>query len=457
MQSLVVDSLALEGHFASERDPLGAAFQKRGSAHWMMGRPTPVPLPQEVYRPLLAKRSTEKRSVYFHIPFCVNHCLFCGFYRNKADDSVMRDYAAQLLREIEDDAATAAGPIHAVYFGGGTPTALRASDLHALISTVREYLPLAPDCEITVEGRVFGFSPEKIEACLAAGANRFSIGVQSFDTQLRRRFGRKAAGEEVAAFMAELKRTERAAVVCDLIYGLPGQTMQSWLQDVQTCVALELDGVDLYGLSLFEKGPLAQSIAKGALPPPPQTVEMAQMYAAGLDLLERAGWRHLTQAHWARTTRERNFYNQFAKAGTDCLAFGAGAGGMLGGHRFMLEGDPAVYADRLAAKQKPIAVMFSPSPMQQLRSHITAGVESGYLNLARLESMIAPGLVAAVTPLLEQWEGAGLIQRRGEALLLATPGWFWASNLTDSLVQLSLQYQSVSGQHLSQGGTYHVH
>jgi oxygen-independent coproporphyrinogen-3 oxidase len=452
-----VGALPLESHYASDIDVMGAAFQKRGSAHWMMGRPTPVPLPQETYRSLLTSRSTEKRSVYFHIPFCVNHCLFCGFYRNRADQVQMRAYAAQLLAEIEEDALTAAGPIHAVYFGGGTPTALQADDLYALIAAVRRNLPLAPDCEITVEGRVFDFSLEKVEACLAAGVNRFSIGIQSFDTQLRRRFGRKASGEDAALFMSALRKTERAAVVCDLIYGLPGQTMQSWLKDVRTCVELELDGVDLYRLSLFEKGPLAQSIAKGALPQPPQTHQMAQMYAAGLDLLEEAGWRHLTQAHWSRTTRERNFYNQFSKAGVDCLAFGVGAGGMLGGHRFMLEGEREAYAARRAAQEKPIAMMFAPSPAQFLRNHVTANVEGGYLNLSRLEAMTAPGLVSAITPLLQQWETAGLVRRKGEGLLLETPGWFWAANLTDSLVQLGLQYQSAGGQNSSQGGTYHVH
>lgn len=450
-------AIALEAHFASDHDTLECAFPRRGSAHWMMGRPTPVAAPQQMYRSLLAKLSTEKRSAYFHIPFCVNHCLFCGFYRNKADDAAMHDYAGHLLREIVDDASIAAGPIHAVYFGGGTPTALRASDLQALIGAVREYLPLAPDCEITVEGRVFDFTQEKVEACLAAGANRFSIGVQSFDTSLRRRFGRKASGDEAAAFMAALKNTGRAAVVCDLIYGLPGQTFESWLCDVQTCIDLDLDGVDLYGLSLFEKGPLAQSITKGALPQPPKTPLMAQMYAAGLERLDDAGWRHLTQAHWARTTRERNFYNQFAKAGTDCLAFGAGAGGILGGHRFMLENDPAAYAARLAANEKPIAMMFAPSAMQSLRNHVSASIESGYLNLARLEAMIAPGLVNAIKPLLQQWEASGLIRCKGEGLRLETPGWFWASNLTDSLVQLGLQYQAAGAPSSSQGESYHVH
>lgn len=458
MLSDTITSVVLEQHFASDRDPLGAAFVKRGSSHWMMGRPVPVAQPHTVYSTLMAQAGVGKRSAYLHIPFCANHCLFCGFYRHRADESEIHAYVGQLLREIAMDAplATAARPIHAVYFGGGTPSALSAGDLYDLILAVRSRLPLAPDCEITVEGRVVGFTPEKVEACLAAGANRFSIGVQSFDSDLRRRFGRKAARGEVMDFMRFLKETDRAAVVCDLIYGLPGQSLDLWRQDIETCIELECDGVDLYGLSLFEKGPLAQSIAKGALPSPPATPEMARMYAVGLDMLEAAGWRHLTQAHWARTTRERNVYNPMAKSGADCLAFGAGAGGMLAGHRFMLDGEAVTYGRRIAAGEKPIALMISPQPMRAVRNRIGAGLEVGYLDLCRLEQETAPGLMAALDPLLAQWASAGLIRRRGAAVVPLTPGWFWLSNLSDSLVQLTMQHLGAAAVPPT-GVPHHVH
>lgn len=451
------DVLPIESHFAQGADPLRGAFTKRGSAHWMMGRPVPVENPSEVYARLLSANSTGKRSVYVHIPFCVNHCLFCGFYRNRADGADMHEYVGHLLREIgRDGALVSSQPIHAVYFGGGTPSALDADDLYALISAVCANLPLAPDCEITVEGRVVGFTLDKVEACLKAGANRFSIGVQSFDTGLRRRFGRKAACDEIIAFMECLKQTERAAVVCDLIYGLPGQTMETWRRDIEICIALGIDGVDLYGLSLFEKGPLAQSIAKGALPAAIALPEMAEMYATGLQMLESAGWRHLTQAHWASNTRERNLYNQYAKNGTDCLAFGAGAGGTLAGHRFMQEGDVSVYKTCISDGRKPIAMMFAPSPVAALRNYISAGLETGYLSLAALEQKTAPGLMVALAPLVAQWAGVGLIRDRVDAIQPQVPGWFWLSNISDSLLQVAMQHLRGAKQHAIQG-MHHVH
>src|SRR5690606_11158364 len=108
-------------------------------------------------------------------------------------------FADLVAAEIEHEAAApviAGQPVEAVYLGGGTPSALTAEELSRLLRTVRRCLPLAPDCEITVEGRIIHFDPDKVDACLDAGANRFSIGVQSFDTAVRRRQGRRSSNEE---------------------------------------------------------------------------------------------------------------------------------------------------------------------------------------------------------------------------------------------------------------------
>jgi oxygen-independent coproporphyrinogen-3 oxidase len=448
--------LPLERYFAAKGDPLTGAFAERSAGHWVLGRPVPVPDPGAAFASLAAERRPVKRAAYLHVPFCANHCLFCGFYRNRAEEVALTSYADSLERDLANAAPSAAnfGTIHAVYLGGGTPSALSALDLNRVIRAVRDSLPLAPDCEITVEGRVFGFTAEKIDACLVAGANRFSIGVQTFDTDLRRRFGRKATREETVAFLKDLVARDAAAIVCDLIYGLPGQDMQHWRRDVEICIELGLDGVDLYALTLFDNGPLAMSVAKGALPAPATLDRSAEFYAAGLAMLQEAGWRHLTQAHWAAGTRERNLYNQFAKTGADCLAFGAGAGGKLAGHRYMNESDPAVYHDRIARGERPIAMMLAPQPLQHIRDLVTASMEVGHLDLNRLEAACAPGFAAALSPLIEQWVGAGLLRRLGPAITLTTAGWFWQGNLTAALNELIGVYLGASG---AMKGPHHVH
>lgn len=153
--------------------------------------------------------SPRKRLVYLHIPFCATHCTFCGFYQNRFNEDACAHYTDALIREIEMEADSVlhqSAPIHAVYFGGGTPSALSAHDLARIITTLREKLPLAPDCEITIEGRVLNFDAERIDACLDAGANRFSIGIQSFNSKIRKKMARTSDGPTAIAFMEKIGR-----------------------------------------------------------------------------------------------------------------------------------------------------------------------------------------------------------------------------------------------------------
>ena len=123
---------------------------------------------------------------------------FCGFYRNAWKDSQSSVYTDKIIEEMaaEAEVRTGKGKIRAVYFGGGTPTALLTEDLVRLIRACYQYLPLAEDCEFTIEGRMSHFDLEKAQACIEAGANRISIGVQTFNTAIRRRLGRKHSGDE---------------------------------------------------------------------------------------------------------------------------------------------------------------------------------------------------------------------------------------------------------------------
>ncbi len=425
-------------HFISLREASGQPFAHRVLHPWMDRRPVPLADPGGRYARLLAA-SAEPRLAYVHIPFCANHCLFCGFYRNKSNDAAMETYVDYVIREIAQDAArpgVADRPIAAIFLGGGTPSALAADDLHRLLSALHRHLPLAPDCEVTVEGRVAGFDAEKIDACLAAGANRFSLGIQSFDTALRRRMGRKASETEATEFLAGLVARERAAIVCDLIYGLPGQTDDIWARDVSLCDDIGLDGVDLYCLTLQPDSPLALSIAKGSLPPSANDGIAELRYRLGDATLAARGWMRLSQAHWGRTAKERNIYNRATKRGVDCLAFGAGAGGMLQGHRFMLDADIGAYQERVDAGEKPIMAMLAPSPHHAARGFVMDALERGEIDLAALEACVEPGFAVALRPLFRNWSEVGLVSQSGTKLTLTPRGRYWHNNLAAVLFQL---------------------
>ena len=415
------------------------AFENRRTAMpWRNTRPLAAEDIQPAWQQLLQQiQPHRKRLVYIHVPFCATHCTFCGFYQNKFREQEAEKYVAYLLREIAleaDSALHQSSPIHAVYFGGGTPTALSAHGLFTVISELKTRLPLAPDCEITVEGRILNFDDDRIDACLDAGANRFSIGIQTFDSRIRKKMARTSDKQQSINFLSRLCRRDRAAVVCDLIFGLPGQTASSWQEDLHIVRDLGLDGVDLYALNLLPTTPLAKA-AENQRIVLPDVVQRRDFYLQGAQLLAEYGWHQLSNSHWARTTRERNMYNLLIKQGADCLALGSGAGGNLNGQAWMMERNLEKYYHALDNAEKPIAMMTQPTEdPQRLRHTLQAGIECGRLDLTTLTPQ-----ATHLQPLIDQWHQAGLLKDRRLCLRLTDCGRFWANNLMQALSEIVFQ------------------
>ncbi|MHA3668479.1 heme anaerobic degradation radical SAM methyltransferase ChuW/HutW [Yersinia enterocolitica] len=407
-------------------------FPKRwATMPWRDSRPLPAKSLEDNWQALLQKAlPPNKRLLYLHIPFCATHCTFCGFYQNPLQTDSTARYTDYLLRELSMEASSPllqGGPIHAIYFGGGTPSALSAQQLHSIISQLRKSLPLAPDCEITVEGRIFNFDDERIDACLEAGANRFSVGVQTFNTRIRQRMGRKASRDEAIHFLTNLASRDRAAVVCDLMFGLPHQTPETWQEDLAIVRQLPLDGVDLYALNLLPTTPLAKSVENNRIELP-TLAQQCDFYCSGAESLAQAGWHQLSNSHWARTTRERNLYNLLIKQGADCLALGSGAGGSLQGHAYMQHRSLDNYYRLIDSGQKPLMMMTQASGEHPWRAKLQSGIEVGRLDLSELITDPYP-----LMPLIAQWHQSHLLKDDSFCLRLTDSGRFWASNIMQAL------------------------
>lgn len=435
----------LERYFAREGvDPLSRAFDGKIAVHPGVGGGMVAPDAVEESLERLLDIPRRRDSVaYIHVPFCETHCLYCGFYNRGYSREESARYVDTLLRELriwESRVAQQQGPVHAVYFGGGTPTALEAKDLERLLKGVRAYLPLANDCEITVEGRLHNFGPEKMEAALAGGANRFSLGVQSFNTKIRQSMGRLAAREEVFRRLERLKSYNQAAVIVDLIFGFPMQSMDVWLDDIAAACSAGLDGLDCYQLNVYERTPLGRAIREGRLPPAADIPLQSSMFAAAVQTLEKAFYRRLSLTHWARTSRERNLYNLKVKGSADCLAFGPGAGGNLGGWFYMNESSYAVWQERVNEGRKAVAALVRPDPNFYLFRTVAAAMEQGWLDMEALHRAFGLDLRGALEPLLEQWSRAGLVEMREDVMVLTLAGQFWQVNLSQ-LMQDFLKHE----------------
>jgi oxygen-independent coproporphyrinogen-3 oxidase len=380
---------------------------------------------------------------YLHLPYCETRCLHCGFYSGRHTYERSEQYLTALLTEIEaesDRGAVRRKPLQAVYLGGGTPTALSAQQLSRLLTAVQRCLPLANDCEITVEGRVHGFTEEKMAACLEGGVNRFSLGVQTFHTRIRHSLGRIDSRPVLVNRLHRLQtlckaRLRKAALVIDLLYGLPGQTLDLWRQDLEQFLELDMDGVDLDRLKIFPNSALATAIAAGRIASPPSVAEQAKYFATSVRRMQTAGLRRLTINHWGRTSLERNRYNSMVQSRCDALAYGCAASGNLAGHAFQNACDPEQYlALQAEGGKKPVARITLPPPHLRAMRSIIMQLEQCRLDWSRFERDSGCRPAAALcAPLIHQWQDSGLILPTESGLELTLAGQFRQTDLCRQL------------------------
>lgn len=395
------------------------------------GVPMPRPQWQNIWKKKLPHATDVDALAYLHIPFCANHCVFCGFYRNAWKDSQSSVYTDKIIEEMaaEAEVRTGNGKIRAVYFGGGTPTALLTEDLVRLIRACYQYLPLAEDCEFTIEGRMSHFDLEKAQACIEAGANRISIGVQTFNTAIRRRLGRKHSGDEAFEYLAKLCELD-AVIVADLMFGLPNQTDEVWQNDIARATELPLSGLDTYAFNLYPMLPINRMIEKGAFPTPPGFDIQADQYAYTVETLLEKGWEQVSNSHFAYPGRgERNRYNTLIKSDISCLAFGSGAGGNFGGFSYQVQGDLESYL-ATPKGEKNIAFMSGHSPNKALLSKVQHDIETG-----RLNPLLFDGNKAA-QKLIAQWQEMQLFKEPDSdgIIRLNTSGRYWSPTLIRKLM-----------------------
>ncbi|OCH06599.1 heme anaerobic degradation radical SAM methyltransferase ChuW/HutW [Aliivibrio fischeri] len=424
----------------STPEPLLYAFQRKASAHAGGGA---TPISADLFNERFSSVSSETtqiskhRCLYVHIPFCRVRCTYCNFFQHASSKQLVQEYFDALLVELKWKAQlawTQAAPFHAVYIGGGTPTDLTADQIEQLGKAIRSQFPLTPDCEITLEGRINRFDEEMFDKSLEGGFNRFSFGVQSFNTKVRRSAKRLDDKEYVLRRIQELSDSEQAPIVVDLLYGLPYQTSEIWQQDLNDFLETNAHGVDLYQLIEMGGTPMKGMIDKGKLPQPALTEEKAYMYKYGVEFMNKHHLNRLSVNHWARSNRERSIYNSLAKTTAEVLPVGCGAGGNLGGVGIMQHRTLDAYIQSINAQQMPIAMMTQSASSAGLFSMIKAGFDRGVLSRKALMQQTSEDVYQYLMPLFKQWQNNGLVKVNADYLSLTLAGEFWAVTLAQSVI-----------------------
>ena len=188
-------------------------------------------------------------AIYIHVPFCARKCVYCDFASFAGREDAWSDYFAALRAEMDAWAdRLRAYEARSVFFGGGTPSLVPAEYISGALDQLRQLLPFAPDCEITLEANPGTLTADKLEAYRRAGVNRLSIGVQSFDAELLRSLGRIHTPEQAVAAVRMAADAGFTNLSIDLMYALPGQSMAQWSESLAQAVSLPVKHISAYSL-----------------------------------------------------------------------------------------------------------------------------------------------------------------------------------------------------------------
>ncbi|MBI3439502.1 MAG: coproporphyrinogen III oxidase [Proteobacteria bacterium] len=284
--------------------------------------------------------------IYVHWPYCSAICPYCDFnvYRARGADN------ASLIAAIEADLAAHAARFgkrsaQSLFFGGGTPSLLSGAEIARLIDAASQAFVLAADCEITLEA-----NPEDarlFEEQAAAGVNRFSIGVQALDDAALKALGRK---HDAAASLhaVDIAAVTGARVSLDLIYAREGQSAEAWRDELTRALALPVEHVSLYQLTIEPQTAFARRVARGQVTPPDDEAAAA-LYEVTQDICDAAGFPAYEISNHARSQAARAQHNLIYWRSGEWTGVGPGAHGRMShdGKRYALEAQsrPADYID----------------------------------------------------------------------------------------------------------------
>ena len=265
------------------------------------------------------------QAVYVHIPFCVHKCAYCDFASYQIyNDHIMTDYARRLVEEISAwTPALPVSPTATVYFGGGTPSVLPLEDLAAIVTALKERGFWQHPAEATLEANPGTVDRERLRFYRQLGFDRLSLGIQSFQPEELAAMGRIHTAEQAEEAIALAREAGFRRISGDLIYGYPGQTVETVRDSLERLLDTGVDHVSVYGLTVEEGTLLAKQVREGKALLPSEDAS-GTMYDFLMEALPQAGYHRYEISNFARPGQESR-HNQVYWHYDPYMAFGAAA------------------------------------------------------------------------------------------------------------------------------------
>ena len=266
-------------------------------------------------------------SLYVHIPFCRSRCAYCDFITYAGKEDLLPSYVDALVTEIQIASARLTEEekiVETIYLGGGTPSLLNPGQVERILNEICKQFSVSKAAEITLEANPGTTTVQKLTGFRAAGVNRLSFGVQTFHNRELAVLGRIHCNLTALHELEAARQAGFRNISLDLIYGLPGQSLSGWLENIETALSLDVPHLSMYALILEAETPLFRSVQEGKVTLPDDDL-VADMFDAARQRLEQAGWRQYEISNWAKTKENESAHNKAYWKNGNWLGLGVAA------------------------------------------------------------------------------------------------------------------------------------
>ncbi|MFS9304092.1 radical SAM family heme chaperone HemW [Streptococcus mitis] len=368
-------------------------------------------------------------SAYVHIPFCTQICYYCDFSKVFIKNQPVDSYLEHLLEEFQSYDIQ---KLRTLYIGGGTPTALSASQLEVLLKGLTKNLDLSVLEELTIEANPGDLDADKIAVLKNSAVNRVSLGVQTFDDKMLKKIGRSHLEKDIYENIDRLKLAGFDNISIDLIYALPGQTMEQVKENVAKAIGLDIPHMSLYSLILENHTVFMNRMRRGKLPLPKEEVE-AEMFEYIIAELERAGFEHYEISNFSKSGFESR-HNLMYWDNAEYYGIGAGASGYVNGVRYKNHGPIRHYLNAVVEGNARITEEHL-SQKEQMEEEMFLGLrkKSG-VSMVRFEEKFGRSFDGLYGEIVRDLVQQGLMQIEGDRVRMTKRGLFLGDTVAERFI-----------------------
>ena len=368
-------------------------------------------------------------SAYVHIPFCTQICYYCDFSKVFIKNQPVDSYLEHLLEEFQSYDIQ---KLRTLYIGGGTPTALSASQLEVLLNGLTKNLDLSALEELTIEANPGDLDADKIAVLKNSAVNRVSLGVQTFDDKMLKKIGRSHLEKDIYENIDRLKLAGFDNISIDLIYALPGQTMEQVKENVAKAIGLDIPHMSLYSLILENHTVFMNRMRRGKLPLPKEELE-AEMFEYIIAELERAGFEHYEISNFSKPSFESR-HNLMYWDNAEYYGIGAGASGYVDGVRYKNHGPIRHYLSAVEEGNARITEEHL-SQKEQMEEEMFLGLrkKSG-VSMARFEEKFGRSFDGLYGEIVKDLVQQGLMQIDGDRVRMTKRGLFLGDTVAERFI-----------------------